>query len=122
MNQQRTQKSQLMIEKNGYAEQTAPGVYQVKRQFNNSVHYTVTRTGNGLVCDCDDYKLNRADCKHIKVVLETIKANQIPDQSFRIMESSKLQLCKYCDSGSITKKTIRKNQERHGTKIPMQRM
>ncbi len=110
MNQQRTQKSQLMIEKSGYAKQTAPGVYQVKSQFTESVYYTVTRTGNGLVCDCDDYKLNKADCKHIKVVLETIKANQIPDQSFKLMDKTDYSLCKFCSSGRIIKDGMRKNK------------
>ncbi len=48
MNQQITQKAQLMIEKNGYAKQTKEGAFQVKSQFDESASYTVDRTGKGL--------------------------------------------------------------------------
>ncbi len=33
------------------------------------------------------------------------------NNTFRIMERSKLELCKYCDSGKIIKKGIRKNKK-----------
>jgi len=71
----------------------------------------VSKTGNGLVCECKDHEVRKADCKHIKIVLELIKQNKYyGNNTFRIMERSKLQLCKFCDSGRIKKDGMRQNK------------
>lgn len=85
--------------------------FRVQSQTDPSKSYTVSRTGNGLVCECKDHEVRKADCKHIKVVLNVIMKNKCyQNNTFRIMERAKLKLCKYCDSGRITKKGIRKNK------------
>ncbi len=71
----------------------------------------VSRTGNGLVCECKDHTTRKADCKHIKIVLDVMRKNQCwKNNTFRIMERAKLQKCKYCDSGNIKKMGFRKTK------------
>ena len=73
--------------------------------------YTVSRTGNGLVCSCPDHQYHKSDCKHIHVILDIIKQNKgYANNEFKIMERAKLNLCKYCSSGNIIKKGMRKNK------------
>ena len=85
--------------------------FRVRSQSDPSKFYTIDKTGRGLVCDCPDHRFRKADCKHIKVVLEHIKANRLGHDGFRIMERSQLHLCKYCDSGNLIKKGVRKTKK-----------
>ncbi len=85
--------------------------FRVRSQSDPSKFYTVTRTGNGLVCECPDHRNRRADCKHIKVILELVRKNVFGHDGFRIMERSKLKLCKYCDSGRIVRRGKRKTKK-----------
>lgn len=64
-----------------------------------------------MICDCPDHIKRKSDCKHIKSTLEFIKKNKCNTQEFRMMDRSILQLCKYCDSGRLIKKGIRKNKK-----------
>ena len=84
--------------------------FRVRSQSDPSKFYTVSRTGNGLVCECPDHRNRRADCKHIKVVLDLARKNVFGHNGFRIMQRSKLRLCKFCDSGNIIKKGFKKNK------------
>ena len=73
--------------------------------------YTVSRTGNGLVCSCPDNQFRKSDCKHIHVILDIIKQNKgFSNNEFKIMERAKLNLCKYCSSGNIKKDGYRINK------------
>ena len=100
-----------MMETKGHCSQLEPNKFTVRSQTNPENYYTVSKMDNGLICECMDYLTRKSDCKHIKIVLEIIMKNKCcRDNTFRIMERSKLQLCKYCDSGKITKKGTRKNK------------
>jgi len=84
------------------------GKFEVRSQSNPEKSYLVSTTGNGLVCTCKDHTTRKADCKHIKIILQKIKKKSCySNQPFRIMERSKLKLCKYCDSGRIRKDGMR---------------
>ena len=85
--------------------------FKVRSQTNPEKYYIISKTDNGLTCECPDHQTRKADCKHIKVVLEYCKKNTFDHNGFRIMERSKLQICKFCDSGNIIKKGFRKNKD-----------
>ena len=84
--------------------------FRVRSQSDPSKFYTVSRTGNGLVCECPDHRNRRADCKHIKVILELVRRNVFGRDGFRIMERGRLDLCKFCDSGNIVKAGMKRNK------------
>ena len=106
----RLQRAKQMME-TGCVSQFEQDKFRVQSQTDPNKSYVVSRTGNGLVCECLDHTERKADCKHIKVVLNVIMKNKCyQNNTFRIMERAKLKLCKYCDSGRITKKGIRKNK------------
>jgi transposase-like protein len=107
----RKQKAKQMMETTGYASQFESDKFKVRSQTNPEKSYIVSKTDNGLVCECLDHITRKADCKHIKIVLELIMKNKCyHNNTFRIMERASLELCKYCDSGRITKKGTRKNK------------
>lgn len=102
------------MEVSGYVEQFESDKFRVRSQTTPNKFYIVTKTDNGLVCECLDHTTRKADCKHIKIVLEIIMKNKCyQNNTFRIMERAKLNLCKYCDSGRVIKKGIRKNNTRN---------
>lgn len=108
---QRKQRAQSMMEKPNFASQVDHGKFQVRSQTNPEKSYLVSTTCNGLVCECKDHEIRKSDCKHIKIILEKIKKKSCySNQPFRIMERSQLKLCKYCDSGRLIKRGIRKNK------------
>lgn len=77
------------------------GHYQVNSQSRDIIHDVIS-TEFGWICSCEDHQFRKADCKHIKIILEIIKKNQCyRNNTFRILERSQLKLCKYCDSGII---------------------
>ena len=99
------------MEQSGFASQVDHGKFEVRSQTNPTKSYLVSVTGNGLVCECKDHTTRKADCKHIKIILEKIKRKSCySNQPFRIMERSKLKLCKFCDSGRIIKKGFKNNK------------
>lgn len=107
----RKQRAQSMMESTGYATQINHDTFKVRSQTNPNNFYIISKTENGLTCQCKDHLCRKADCKHIKIILEIIKKNKCyRNNTFRIMERSKLKLCKYCDSGKIIKKGTRKNK------------
>ena len=108
----RTQKSIQIMQTPGYCSQLDSKRFKVRSQSDPTKHYIVSRTGNGLVCECHDHTYRKADCKHIKVVLHLIKNNLCyRNQTYRIMDRSNFKLCKFCDSGRIKKAGIRKNKK-----------
>ncbi len=107
----RKERAKQMMESQGHCSQFELNKFKVRSQTDPSKFYIVSKTDNGLKCECMDYLTRKSDCKHIKIVLEIIMKNKCRrDNVFRIMERSKLELCKYCDSGKIIKKGIRKNK------------
>ena len=96
----------------GYCSQLDSKRFKVRSQSDSTKHYIVSRTGNGLICECHDHTYRKADCKHIKVVMHLIKNNLCHrNQTYRIMDRSNFKLCKFCDSGRIVKHGIRKNKK-----------
>jgi len=108
----RTQRAKQIIELENHASQIiGKNKFRVKSQTNPSKFYFVSKTGNGLVCECKDHETRKSDCKHIKVVLEYCGKNTFDHDGFRIMERSSLKLCKYCDSGNIRKDGFRNTKK-----------
>ena len=99
------------MESTSHYSQFESNKFRVRSQTDPSKFYIVSKTDNGLVCECMEYITRKYNCKHIKIVLEIIKKNKCwRNNIFRIMERAKLKLCKYCNSGKITKKGTRKNK------------
>jgi len=108
---QRKQRAKQMMESQDHCSQFESNKFKVRSQTNPSKSYIVTKTDNGLICECKDHEIRKSDCKHIKIVLQIIMKNKCyRDNTFRIMERSKLKLCKYCDSGKIKKSGTRKTK------------
>ncbi len=100
-----------MMEDKGHCSQIESDKFKVRSQTNPEKFYIVSKTDNGLRCECKDHEIRKSDCKHIKIVLEIIKQNKCyGNNEFRIMERSQLKLCKYCDSGRLRKDGFRKNK------------
>ena len=100
-----------MLRRDGAAVRDGGDSFKVRSQSVPSKSYSVRRTGSGLVCSCPDHAARKADCKHIQVVLEIMKRDGAAENGgFRIMERPGLKLCKFCDSGNITRKGFRKTE------------
>ena len=96
----------------GYCSQFEQNKFRVRSQSNPENYYIVSDTKNGLVCECPDHITRNADCKHIKIVLKIIKENKCyRNNTFKIMERTKLKKCKFCDSGNIKKWGARKTKK-----------
>ena len=108
---QRKQKAKQMMQTVGYCSQISHDKFRVRSQTNPQKYYIVSKTENGLKCQCKDHNCRKADCKHIKIVLDVIKKNKCyRNNTFRIIERAKRKLCKFCDSGRIRKDGFRKNK------------
>ena len=107
----RAQRARQIRETRGHCSQIDANTFSVRSQTNPENRYTVRETANGLVCECPDNRFRKADCKHIKIVLDIVKNNKCrKNNTFRIMERSQLKLCKYCDSGKLKKAGMRKRK------------
>ena len=105
----RQQRAKQIMETKGHCSQINANSFSVRSQTNPENRYMVKITAGGLICECPDNKFRKADCKHIKIVLEIVKNNKCrKNNTFRIMERSQLKLCKYCDSGRLKKAGMRK--------------
>ena len=108
---QRQQRANQMMELPDYAKFIGNNKIQIRSQTDLSKSYVISRSESGLVCECPDHTTRKSDCKHIKIALELIKKNEGQKQTFRIIERSLIKVCKYCDSGCIVKRGIRKNKK-----------
>ena len=116
----RTQRAKQMMETDGYCSQLDSNIFAVRSQTNPENRYQVLNTENGLVCNCLDHSTRKADCKHIKIVLNILKNNQCQkNNTFRIIERSLIKMCKYCDSGNLKKDGVRQTKKRQHSKIQM---
>lgn len=107
----RSRKATEIMKMKDFAFQFDVGQFRIISQTNPNKHYVVSETDVGLMCECLDHITHKADCKHIKVVLELLKKNKgYRDNSFKIMERNKLYLCKFCDSRNIVKAGIKKTK------------
>lgn len=95
----------------GFFGQSGDGRFWVRSQSDPGKKYDVSATDGGLVCSCPDHAGRKADCKHIRVVLEMLKANRgFANAEFRVMERSGMRLCKHCDSGRIKRAGVRRTR------------
>ena len=109
---QRKQKAKQMMETKGHCSQIESNKFKVRSQTNPDKYYIVSKTENGLRCECKDHNCRKADCKHIKIVLEIIMKNKCyKNNTFRMMDQSLLNKCKFCSSGRLIKKGIRKTKK-----------
>ena len=100
----RKQQAKTILETPNMITQTDTQTFKVKSMSTPYKYYTVSRTGNGLVCSYPDKQFRKSDCKHIHVILNIVKQNKgYANNEFKIMERAKLNLCKYCSSGSLKK-------------------
>ena len=100
----RKQRSKPMMESPRYGSQVASGTFKIRSQTNSEKFYEVKETGNGLTCSCPDHETRSADCKHIHTALELIKKKKCyANQPFKILERSKLQVYRFCDSGKTSR-------------------
>ena len=72
----RQQRANQIMETKGYCSQLDSNNFSVRSQSNPEIRYVISKTENGLKCQCKDHICRKADCKHIKIVLEIIKNNQ----------------------------------------------
>ena len=108
----RAQRAKQMMGIDGYCSQLDSNIFAVRSQTNPENRYQVTNTDNGLTCNCLDHQTRKADCKHIKIVLDILKNNQCQkNNTFRIIERSLINICKYCDSGNLKKDGIRQTKK-----------
>ena len=106
----RTRSAKQIMEMSDYAKFIGNNKIKIRSQTDLSKSYIISRTDNGLVCECPDHQTRKSDCKHIKITLELIKNNEGQKQSFRIIERSLIKVCKFCDSGNIVKAGLKKNK------------
>ena len=107
----RKERSRQMMETSGFGSQVSQGVFKIRSQTDPEKFYEVKDMGNGLTCSCPDHFKRNADCKHIHTALELIKQKKCyANEPVKILERSKIQVCKFCDSGNITKKGLKKNK------------
>ena len=108
----RKQRAQSMMETKGHCSQIDQNTFSVRSQTNPENRYIVSKTENGLKCECKDHNCRKADCKHIKIVLEIIRQNKCHrNNTFRIIERSLIKVCKFCDSGKIKKDGMRQTKK-----------
>ena len=107
----RQQRAKQIMETKGHCLQIDANTFSVRSQTNPENRYMVRETAGGFVCECPDNRFRKADCKHIKIVLDIVKNNKCrKNNTFHIMERSQLKLCKYCDSGNLRKDGFRKRK------------
>lgn len=107
----RRQRVQVMLESDQVLDQIDMDNFRVKSQTHTDKSYIVSRSGKGLICECTDNKYRHSDCKHIHFVKSFLMKRRDNNKDFIIMERSKLNLCKFYDSGNIIKKGIRRNKK-----------
>ena len=64
----RKQRAQSMMETKGHCSQFESNKFTVKSQSDPTKFYIVSKTENGLKCECKDHLCRKSDCKHIKIV------------------------------------------------------
>ena len=81
----RQQRAKQIMETKGHCSQINANSFSVRSQTNPENRYMVKITAGGLICECPDNKFRKADCKHIKIVLEIVKNNKCrKNNTFRI--------------------------------------
>ena len=97
----RMEKARQMMSTKGYCLQISANKFNIRSQSNPDKRYMVSKTGNGLVCECPDHKFRKVDCKHIKITLHVLKKNKCwKNNMLRIMKIFWRKLC--CQSIKIS--------------------
>ena len=103
-------KSKTIMSTPGYCSQIDHDKFKVRSQTDPNKFYIIMNSDK-LVCSLSRPHNKDADCKHVKIVLDVMRRNDVyRNNTFRILKRSKLQLCKFCDSGNIIKKGTRKTK------------
>ena len=66
----RNQRAQSMMETKGHCSQIDSNNFKVRSQTDPSKFYIISKTENGLKCECKDHNCRKADCKHIQLILK----------------------------------------------------
>ena len=103
-------RGQAIYEKQGQIERNDSTHYFVKSQSSNG-RYDVISTELGWTCSCPDRVYRHVCCKHIHAVEISLRIGKKAGQATTIKEIS-ADRCKFCSSGRITKKGIKKTK--HG--------
>ena len=106
----RMERAKQIMELEDYVKFIGNNKIKIRSQTDLSKYYIISRSDNGLVCECPDHQERKSDCKHIRIALELIRNNEGQKQTFRIIERSLIKVCKYCDSGNIVKAGLKKNK------------
>ena len=85
--------------------------YRVRSQSRNILH-DVTGTGAGRSCSCEDYRLGKARCKHIRAVEIRLSSERRDGKAVTLGPVEAGGTCKYCGSGNVVRKGIRRNKNR----------
>ena len=90
--------------------------YRVWSQSGNG-HYIVVKEGLEWKCECPDFTLNHATCKHIHAVAQyelnqrrTSPLQEVDEKACKIEDSTLA--CKFCGSENIVKRGYRSTQRR----------
>ena len=60
--------AKTILETSNMIAQTDTQTFKVKSMTMPDKFYTVSRTGNGLVCECADHQYRKSDCKHTPLI------------------------------------------------------
>ena len=81
------QKAMEMITAGDHFAQVDVDKFRIKSQSDPKKEYIVSRTGNGLVCQCKDWEVRMTDCKHIQFVKLMIMKNRgYANNNFKIIQ------------------------------------
>ena len=70
----RTQRAKQIMATSGYCSQIDHDKFKVRSQTDPTKFYIVSKDDK-LVCECKDHTTRKADCKHIKIVLDVMRRN-----------------------------------------------
>ncbi len=70
-----TQRAKQVMELSDFAKFIGNNKIKIKSQTDPTKSYIISRSDNGLVCECSDHQERKSDCKHVKVALELIRKN-----------------------------------------------
>ncbi len=102
----RQARGQTIAEKQGQIERIDGDHYFVKSQSSDK-SYEVMSTEHGWTCQCPDHAYRHICCKHIHAVEISRKMREAVKETVTVREIN-LGRCKFCDSGNIVRKGIKK--------------
>jgi putative transposase len=104
----RQNKGQLIAQINGSVKRVSDTNYVVNSQSTNG-SYFIHLTELGWICSCPDHMYRGVKCKHIHAVEFSFTIREQVKNEIVIQPVDSLS-CRYCSSGNIVKKAIRRNK------------